>query len=676
MKIVQFPFTRITIGFILGVFSAYFLKPSPFLTFGLLFFGFILLFVFYLFTKKNQNARILFGISTFLLSLFTGITSTVIHNNTHHLNHYVNQIKDYDKEHEFEIILSERLKNTPKNYRYAAEIKKIDNVKSCGKIILNLNKENTKNILELGTWLKMRGIIYKVRKPVNPGQFDYSRYLENQSIYAQVYSNSDQILFGRKENTFFYSIANLRNRISRNLEKSKFKKEELSIVNALVLGQRQDISPEVLKDFQYAGAIHILSVSGLHIGIILLFITFLLKPIPNSKKGALIKLFITILCLWLYGILAGLSPSIVRSVTMFSFVAVGIHFRRTLNFYHTLLVSVLIILLFKPSFLFEVGFQLSYLALFFIVWFQPVLANIWKPKNKIINYLWSIITVSFAAQIGTMPLSIYYFHQFPGLFFLTNIAIIPMLSFILGLGLVVTILAGFNLTPLYLLNLLELLISLLNKIIHWVASFESFIIKNISFNFQMLIGAYLLIVLGIIWLKKPVYKRLIPALTSCIIFQLVLLSNKYSIKNSNETLVFHLKKNTLILDRRGNDVSIFSSDSILKNSDNNPTLQSYLVENFSMIKKKKNIPNVLYLNKTKIMVVDSSSIYIEYLNPDIILLTQSPKINLQRVFKQWKPKKVVCDGSNYKTYVKLWEQTCRKEKIPFHNTNEKGFYKF
>ena len=179
------------------------------------------------------------------------------------------------------------------------------------------------------------------------------------------------------------------------------------MVSALILGQQQDISKEILNDYQYAGAIHILSVSGLHVGFILLFLTFLLKPIPKNKLGNTIRLIIIIICLWGFAILAGLSPSVIRSVTMFSFVAVGMYLKRSTNIFHTLLVSMFLILFFQPSFLFDVGFQLSYLSLFFILWLQPLLSNIWTPKNKIVNYFWDILTVSFAAQIGAFPLSIF-----------------------------------------------------------------------------------------------------------------------------------------------------------------------------------------------------------------------------------------------------------------------------
>ena len=166
----------------------------------------------------------------------------------------------------------------------------------------------------------------------------------------------------------------------------------------------------------------------------------------------------------------------------------------------------LLILLWRPSFLFDIGFQLSYLALFFILWLQPLLATIWQPNNKIIKYIWDIITVSSAAQIGAMPLSIYYFHQFPGLFFVTNIIVLPLLGIIMVFGLLAIIIACFAKIPFLVAKPLEFLIQFLNNIIHWVATFETFIIKNISFNKEMLLASYLVIIFVILWFKRPNFK--------------------------------------------------------------------------------------------------------------------------------------------------------------------------
>ena len=676
MKILQFPLAKITLGFIIGILLAYNWDFIPFQTFLLLGLGVICLITSHFIIPKKKVAKSLFGIFCFIVSLLIGITTFIVHKETHNPNHYTHQITDVEKEHELTIVLIEKLKSSKKNNRYTASVKQLDKHKSYGKIIVNIRKDSLPQEYYIGSHLKIIGAVYKNRETINPNQFDYGRYLENQEIYAQLYTNSNQVKVGKRDYTVWSAISNFRTTIIRNLEKSNFKSEELHIVIALILGQQQDISPEIVKDYQYAGAVHILSVSGLHVAFILMFITFLLKPIPNSKKGSLLKVGIIVLFLWFFGILAGLSPSVVRSVTMFSFVAIGTHLRRTANIYHTLLVSMLLILLIQPSFLFDVGFQLSYLALFFILWLQPILASIWLPKNKILTYFWDIITVSFAAQIGAMPLSIYYFHQFPGLFFITNLIIIPMLTLILGLGVLVVVIASFSTVPIYFAKPLEWSIYGLNYIIHWVASFESFIIKNIAFNREMLLCSYLVILFAILWIKKPNFKRLALAMISILLLQGVYIKTKYTTTTQNECIVFNMKKNTVISERQGSQVTLYSNDSILENCDNNVTIQSYLVGNFCKIQSKKKLKNLMLIDNKKVFILDSTAVYTSKIKPDILIITQSAKINLERLLKVWKPKQIIVEGSNFKTYIKLWEATCDKQKIPFHNTNEKGFYKF
>ena len=214
-----------------------------------------------------------------------------------------------------------------------------------------------------------------------------------------------------------------------------------------MLGQRQDISKEIYNSYTQAGAIHILAVSGLHVGIILLLLNFIFKPLIYFKNGNYIKLIVIVLILWSYAVIAGLSASVVRAVTMFTAVAIGMHLKRPTNVYNTLTISAFFLLLFKPMFLFDVGFQLSYLAVLAIVIIQPMLEKLWKPKFKLIDFFWKIFTVTIAAQFGIIPVSLYYFHQFPGLFFLSNLVIIPCLGFILGFGILIIILGLLNLLP-------------------------------------------------------------------------------------------------------------------------------------------------------------------------------------------------------------------------------------
>jgi competence protein ComEC len=674
MKILQFPLARITLCFILGILCYQKYQPEPFWAFISLLIGILFLTLFHFFSKKTPVFKFFFGTFSLLVSFNIGITTCIFHKESLHPNHYLNQIEE-ESSYKIKLVLHEKLKNTAKNSRYVSTVTSINNRNSLGNLVLNIRKPNQIDDLPIGSQVEVFGRIYQNKKTFNPNQFDYGKYLENQEIYAQIYSNEKEIEMGKPEETLWSRFSNFRGEIIQNLTSSHFKKEELNIMIALLLGQQQDISPEILKDYQWAGAVHILSVSGLHVGFIMLFISFLLKPMANTRRNALIKLLLILLSLWCYGILAGLAPSVVRSVTMFSFVAIGNHFRRTVNNFHTLLVSMLLILLWKPSFLFDVGFQLSYLALFFILWLQPLLADIWQPKHKITQYLWDILTVSFAAQIGTMPLSLYYFHQFPGLFFVTNVIVLPLLGIIMILGLVAIVIACFEKVPLIIVKPLELLIELQNNLIKWIASFEDFVFTNISFTSTMVWVSYLIIIAIFLCYKNPDFKRTATALISIIVLQAVFIGTKFKTNHTQELIVFHARKNTILAQRQNDSVIVFSNDSILNTLDSNLTIQSYLVGNFCEIKGKRSLQNLYYFKEKKIMLIDSLAIYSEKIKPDILIITHSPKLNLERLLNVCKPKEIIADGSNFKSYVRSWEATCRKEKIPFHYTNEKGFYK-
>ena len=676
MRVLQFPLIKITGCFVFGLLLAHYAKPPFSVALIALIISFIAVVITYIVPRKTIIPKNHFGIATFLVAFLIGVFTLVSNNQTRNKLHYIHFISTQKKNYTATITLKEKLKNTFVNNRYVAQMITLNGKESFGKVLLNIKKDQSIPNLEIGSTLKIEGYFYKNRSPNNPNQFDYGSYLENRQIYGQFYTSASDIkLNSVVEKSIAYYASLWRNRIIKNLEKNHFHKSELTIVIALLLGQQQDISPEVVKDYQYAGAVHVLSVSGLHVGFILLFITYLLKPFPNTRTGSILKLIIVITFLWAFGILAGLAPSVVRSVTMFSFVAIGMYLRRSINIYNTLAVSALLILLFQPSFLFDVGFQLSYVALYFIVWLQPFLASAWNPKYIILRQFWEIITVSFAAQIGTLPISIYYFHQFPGLFFVTNIVILPGMSLILGLGVIVMFLAALDWVWMPLLKSLECCIWALNKIIAWVASFENFVFKDIPLHYFSMWGLYLVIFSSFIWMKKPSNRKFIVTLFALIILQIIAIPIKYTNEKAEEFIVFNKQRTSIFTERIGDKVTVFTSENLENNSNSNLVLKSYLVANYCAIQKKKTIPNLLYFKNKKILVIDSSGAYLEKERPDILLLINSPKINLDRVFQNWKPQKVVVDASNFKSYCKAWKATCAKEKIPFHDTAEKGFFK-
>ena len=673
IKTLQFPLIKITFFFLCGLLTAPFIICNPISIFCIS--AVILASCGLIYLSKIQLKTPVFAVGTFIISFLIGISTVQIHNQLRFRNHYVYVIQKNEKTYYLNVTITEKLKKTATKSRFEATVNSINGKNKSGKIILNIASDTSLNAIDIGTSINVKGAVYKNQEIKNPNQFDYSKYLEKKQIYAQVFTTIDGCQIESKPTlSLNYYASKIRHRIIKNLQDNHFNDTELNVVIALLLGQQQDISPEILKDYQLAGAIHVLSVSGLHVGFILLFITLLLRPISNTKRGLQIKLIITILSLWSFGVLAGLAPCVLRSVTMFSFLAIGNFMRRSVNIYHTLLVSILLILIIEPSFLFDVGFQLSYSALFFIVWLQPTLSGIYVPKYKIVKYFWDIITVSFAAQIGTFPLSIYYFHQFPGLFFVTNLVILPALYFILGLGIVVVVMAALNISFVPFLKLLEGLIYYLNQFIKTIASFEDFVFTNISLSQTMMIGLYLVLFSWIVFCKKPSTIKLYAGLLSILCLQLIYIQSKISTQKSSEFLVLSNKKNSLFATRSGSTTTFYSSDSILKTIDKNTTINSFLIGSFTDSVIKKRISNLYYFDNKKILVLDSKFEF-SNIDPSILILSHSPKINLERYFLTHKPELVVIDNSNFKSYVKVWKKNCEQQKIPFHDVAEKGFYK-
>ena len=439
------------------------------------------------------------------------------------------------------------------------------------------------------------------------------------------------------------------------------------------MGQRQDISEEVYTSYTNAGAIHILAVSGLHVGIILLILSFIFKPLERFKHGKLIKTILLVSILWSFALIAGLSASVTRAVTMFSIVAIALNLKRPTNIYNTLAISMFVILLFKPLFIFDVGFQLSYLAVFAIVAIDPYLYGLWKPKLWIFDKLWHTFTITVSAQFGIIPVSLYYFHQFPGLFFVSNLVIIPFLGLILGLGILVILLAVLNILPQSGADVYGYIIGLMNNFVGWVSRQEAFLLKDISFSFLYVVVSYVFIIACLRLLFKKSYTNLKLCLIAILILQGAFIYSEYS-KPSNEFIVFHKSRYSLLGNITNNKIIVANDfDSIVKSK--NKIINDYAVGNDINNIDEEAISTIYLLNDKSLLVIDSLGVYnMKSLKPDFVLLRQSPKINLNRLIDSLMPKQIIADGSNYKSYLERWEPICKKRKIPFHQTSKKGAF--
>ncbi len=286
-----------------------------------------------------------------------------------------------------------------------------------------------------GDQLFVRTKLQRVEEPKNPGQFNYARYLAFHKVYYQA--------FVRKSG-HYYCIANPRlslSRVSFRIRKFLrkayqdfgFDTETLGVAAALVFGDKSMLDDEIKGAYSAAGATHVLAVSGLHVGIVYLIILLLLRR-KNGGTFFWYHVLVLIIALWFYALITGLSPSVQRAATMFSFMAVAKGFKRQSQIFNLLGASIVFLIIMNPLIVTEVGFQMSYLAVIGIVALFPWLSSLWVPKYKLLDGLWQITCVSMAAQLATGVLSFLYFRQFPSYFLVSNLFVIPLATVIVWIG--------------------------------------------------------------------------------------------------------------------------------------------------------------------------------------------------------------------------------------------------
>jgi len=623
-------------------------------------------------TAYWQRKTLFFVFITWITFFLTGMILVYENDATNHTNYFEKHLKNTSK-----VILAIDKVLKPGNYhhKYVADVVQLDSKKTTGHVLLNIEKDSTSLLFHTGDLVFLKNKFQDIKSSLNPHQFNYKHYLKKQGINQQVYITHQEILLlDESKVSLLRFIDAFRVKIQKSLRRYHFTDDELAVMNALLLGQRQEISKQLSDNYSKAGAIHILAVSGLHVGVILLILSFILKPLERVNNGKLIKLVLVILSLWFFAILAGLSASVIRAVTMFSAIALGQFFNKRNAVEHSLIFSMFIILLWKPLFLFDVGFQLSYTAVFGIIWIQPVLYQLWKPNFFIVDKGWQLITVSVAAQLGVLPISLFYFHQFPALFFISNLIIIPFLGVILGLGLVVLVLSYESILPLFLEGFYGDVISILNKVVAFVARQESFLFSEISFSALKMIFSYLLIISGFQLFLKLNTKRCFLFFGSILAFQCVLILEKYTIAQKSEFIVFHKSKNSIIGIRKGSSFELYHSMDSLQISSQKLLINYKVGENITSQNYHK-LSNLMYYDKQVVLIIDKGGLYdIKELNNPIVLLRQSPKINLQRLVKKLKPAIIIADGSNYKSYIENWNTTCKNLKTPFWTTYNQGAY--
>jgi competence protein ComEC len=546
-----------------------------------------------------------------------------------------------------------------------------------GKIILWIEKDSIAPKLMYGDVILTDNFYQQVKEPQNPNTFNYKQFLARQNIFHQSYRRSGEWYHTNiNEGNPLISLAlKMRNKALTTLENNHVQGKDFAVASALLLGYREFLDEDLQREFAGAGAMHILCVSGLHVGIIFMALSFLFGFLTKLPKGKYLKTTIIISLIWFYAAITGFSPSVLRASAMFSFVAVGQTFTRSTNIYNTLAASALVLIIADPFIISKIGFQLSYIAVISIVSLQPFFQKQLYFKNKLLNGAWAIITVSMAAQIGTGPLSVLYFNQFPNYFLLTNLIVIPLTGLIIQGGIIFFLLAPLEFLSVYAGKLLSYLILILHKSVGIIEGLPGSTAQNlvITFNEQLLI--FLFIILISIFLKKKEPKLIIPLLITILFLSASFVKRSLNEQNINRLVVYHVPRSTAI--------DIFSDGQCLSYScetiHQNPRLVNF---NLRGNRLKTGFINPPVVEKDTMFISDnflSSNGFISWKNQNIkvidretslnprsnfpgtinqVIITQNVPFKLQEVHSVFNAEKYIFDSSNSIRKSNQWLKEC------------------
>lgn len=644
------PFLRLLLPFILGIILAeyFYVKESIVIISIALAFSVLVLFQLIPLLRKSYSYSVVFGFFVFILCLNAGFLRLNQSNASM-------QLPSSDSITAFKGSLKRSPDEKPNSMACVFELNAIcwNQVwqKSNARVLLYLAKDSLSKSLCVGDVLVISSKLDRVKNNGNPYEFDYAKYLQHRYIlYSAYVRNKSWRLLEKNKGSSLKSMAVAwRQKLLNIYKKTGLRNEAYEILAALTLGAREEVSSDVKTVWTAAGATHVLAVSGLHVGIIFGIMQFILSFLAGSKLGRFFRGLILIASLWLYALLTGMSPSVMRAACMFSFLAIGLMINRRGTIYNSLAISAFLLLLIDPFVLFEVGFQFSYLAVVSIVFFQPRFEKLIEVHQTFLRWSWKLFTVSLAAQVGTFPLAIYYFHQFPSYFFLSNFVIIPVAGLLIYGSALLLIFSEISFLAKAFTYLLQHFIELIHWLIYQIQVLPGALIEHITFSPLQVVLIYAIITgmtVSLWWNRK---KAFLLSLIFLIAFKLVSVSNLYSNQQA-EMIVFNSNKHSVVCFRDQQNVLVLS-DTVLDEK-----MKRRLVFPYGIAKRVKNY-HYEVLRDNEVRVIGDKVIAIagkgahkkvlDELNPDYLILRDNAFRNTSDL-TEYKSKVLIRDASNYR----------------------------
>ncbi|HEY4788967.1 MAG TPA: ComEC/Rec2 family competence protein, partial [Bacteroidales bacterium] len=434
-------------------------------------------------------------------------------------------------------------------------IKKSTQFENCKeKILLYLQKDSASKTLKAGDLLVLKTRLNRIRNSGNPFEFNYKQYLFFRGIQFSGYTGrlSWKLLANHQLNKLQTLAFSTREKLLSIFTRIGLKGDELGVASALIIGDKANLDDEIKQAYIASGTMHILAVSGMHIALLYWVLNILLSFLNALKHGKFIKLVLLLIAVWFYALITGLGGSILRAATMITFVIIGQSFNRNVNIFNSLAVSAFLLLLINPFNLVDVGFQLSYLAVISIVIFYPLIYNLIDIKNWLGDQLWSLTAVTLAAQLVTTPISLFYFHQFPNLFILSNLVMIPLSTLIMYFAMTLIAFSGWNWITMILGKVFNFLVWLLNKVVLTIESLPYALTKGIYINWIDVCLLYILVTFITLFLLKRKSFYLIASTVAILGLSTHSLIIKYNQSTSKEIIVYNNNENPVIQFREGN----------------------------------------------------------------------------------------------------------------------------
>jgi len=557
----------------------------------------------------------------------------------------------------------------------------------CGMLLAYLEKRPDSDALQVGDILTLKGNIQEIPPTLNPHAFDYKGYLARKRIYHQVFVfENDWQKLGRHR-TLLTVAASWRKYFLSILRQHLPAASEFSVGAALSLGYKSEITDEVRDAYANTGAMHVLAVSGLHVGIVQMIVTWLLGLLTIRWQGwRFVRTLLIITTIWGFALLAGGAPSVLRAATMFSFLAAGLALHRSTNIYNTLAASAFVLLCINPSLLYEVGFQLSYLAVLGIVYFQPRIYRLWYVENKIGDYLWQLAAVSLAAQIATLPISLYYFHQLPVYFILSGLVVVPAAVLILSLSLLLFSLHWVPVLSICLGKVLYGLIAATNSAIFFIHQLPAGLLEGIWLS----LGTVVLMYLFITFIAVGIHTRRY-AWVQCSFVLLVVIAGWYALRewqvtNQQALVVYHLHGATAVDYFDGKNITSIQANTASKPlqyaaAQHRWYRRAAVQDTLSLQADTASLrwwvrPGYAQMGAYRLAIPHNEPPDCQE-NPaeaDLLLVT-SLKVEDKKAWLDCiRPNVAIIDGSVNKWEARTWMSVCKEYGIPVHQTRFDGAY--